>query len=49
MSEINNNYCRVVRIYYDEEKTMVDTEYFKMNGKIEGVYKRYHRNGQLCL
>ncbi len=33
MSEINDDFCGVVRTYHDEEKTMVDDEYFIMNGK----------------
>jgi antitoxin component YwqK of YwqJK toxin-antitoxin module len=47
MSEFNDNFCGVVRTYHNEEKTKVKEEYFKMNGKIEGVYKSYHDNGQL--
>ncbi len=47
MSEIDNNFCGVVRTYHDnEEKTKVKEEYFKMNGKIEGIYKSYW-DGQL--
>jgi antitoxin component YwqK of YwqJK toxin-antitoxin module len=47
MSEINDDFCGVVRTYYDEEKTKIFEEYFKMNGKIEGIYKSYWQNGQL--
>lgn len=47
MSEINDNFCGVVRTYYDIQMTIVEQEYFIMNGKIEGIYKSYHYNGQL--
>ena len=47
MSENNDDFCGVVRTFHDKEKTKVKEEYFKMNGKIEGIYKSYHENGQL--
>ena len=47
MSENNNVFCGVVRRYHDKEKTKVRVEYFKMNGKKEGIYKSYWNNGQL--
>ena len=47
MSEINDDFCGVVRTFHDKEKTKVKVEYFKMNGKIEGIYKEYRDNGQL--
>jgi antitoxin component YwqK of YwqJK toxin-antitoxin module len=49
MSEIYNNFCGVVRTYYDNKKTKLCKEYFTMNGKIEGVYKIYHPYGQLWI
>jgi antitoxin component YwqK of YwqJK toxin-antitoxin module len=48
MLENNVDFCGVVRTFYDKEKTKVEEEYFIMNGKIEGIYKLYHENGQLC-
>ena len=38
----------VVRIYYDDEHTKLDEEYFQVNGKKEGEYKSYYENGYLC-
>jgi antitoxin component YwqK of YwqJK toxin-antitoxin module len=43
----NKTLCGVIRIYYNKEKTKVKEEYFTMNGKKEGIYKSYHRNGKL--
>ena len=37
----------VVRTYYDQEQTKLKTEYFQLNGKINGIYKSYYKNGQL--
>ena len=37
----------VIRTYHDIEKTKLKEEYFIHNNKIEGIYKYYHRNGQL--
>jgi antitoxin component YwqK of YwqJK toxin-antitoxin module len=48
MLENNDDFCGVVRTYHDKEKTKIFEEYFKMNGKIEGIYKSYWKNGQLC-
>ena len=47
MLEHNDDFCGVVRTFHDKEKTKVKEEYFKMNGKIEGIYKAYHYCGQL--
>jgi hypothetical protein len=47
MSEINDDFCGVVRTYHDNAKTKLKQEYFKMNGKIEGIYKSYHYNGAI--
>ena len=32
----NQDFCRVVRTYYDEEKTQIKEEYFIINGKKDG-------------
>jgi antitoxin component YwqK of YwqJK toxin-antitoxin module len=47
MLENNVDFCGVVRTYYDDAKTKLYEEYFKMNGKKEGIYKSYWNNGQL--
>jgi antitoxin component YwqK of YwqJK toxin-antitoxin module len=47
MSETSYNYSGVYRTYYDLEKTQLKSEVFIHNGKRNGVYKRYRRNGQL--
>jgi antitoxin component YwqK of YwqJK toxin-antitoxin module len=47
MSEINNNYCGVIRTYHDNLKVMLYEEYFINAGKKEGIYKLYWENGQL--
>ena len=47
MHENNNDYCGVVRRYYDDAKNILLEEYFINAGKIEGIYKSYHINGQL--
>ena len=49
MSEIDDNYCGVVRTYYDLKKTKLKEEYFINAGKKEGIYKEYYENGQLCV
>ncbi len=38
-----------IRTYYVPEQTKLDEEYFMLNGKKEGEYKRYYKNGQLQL
>ena len=47
MSEFNDNFCGVIRIYWNDAKTQLKEEYFINAGKKEGVYKSYHNNGQL--
>ena len=47
MSEYCDNYCGVVRTYYDNAKTRLKEEYFINAGKKEGIYKSYYSNGQL--
>ena len=47
MSETTNNYCGIVRTYYDDAKTKLKKEYFINAGKKEGIYKSYYKNGQL--
>jgi antitoxin component YwqK of YwqJK toxin-antitoxin module len=37
----------VIRTYYDNEKTKLHEEYFEVNGKKEGIYKQYWKNGNL--
>jgi antitoxin component YwqK of YwqJK toxin-antitoxin module len=37
--------ARVVRTYYDDEKTKLREEYYEVDGKIEGEYKQYYQNG----
>ena len=46
MSE-TNDYCGVVRTYYDNEETKLFEEYFINAGKIEGIYNSYYQHGQL--
>lgn len=40
---------RIIRNYYDEEKTKLKEEYFEMNGKKEGTYKGYDKSGCLAV
>ena len=47
MSETNLDYCGVIRLYYDGAKTELKKEYFINAGKIEGICKSYHLDGQL--
>jgi antitoxin component YwqK of YwqJK toxin-antitoxin module len=46
MSETGDNYCGVVRTYYDD-KTKLKEEYFINAGKKEGIYKSYNYYGKL--
>jgi uncharacterized protein len=39
--------AQLIRTYYDEAKTQLHEEYYEVDGKKEGVYKRYYDNGQL--
>ena len=48
MSENNNDYCGVVRTYYDYTKKYLREEYFINAGKKEGICKSYYDNLQLC-
>ena len=41
------NFTGVYREYYDEEKYILNSEVFMLNGKKEGMYKSYYKNGQL--
>ena len=43
----NKDLCGVYREYYDKDNTKIESEVFMMNGKKEGVYKSYHKNGKL--
>jgi antitoxin component YwqK of YwqJK toxin-antitoxin module len=47
MLENNVDFCGVVRTYWNDVKTQLREECFINAGKKEGVYKSYHRNGQL--
>ena len=47
MTDIENT--GVVRTYHDQEQTKLKTEYFQLNGKINGIYREYHDNGELCV
>ncbi len=47
MHENNNDYCGVVRTYYDNAKKYLGEEYFINAGKKEGIYKVFHSNGKL--
>ncbi len=44
-----NNYCGVVRTYYDTEKTKLKEEYFMLNNKKEGIYKLYDKKTGLII
>ena len=39
--------AKVVRRYYDKEKTKLYEEYYEVNGKKEGEYKQYWDNERL--
>jgi antitoxin component YwqK of YwqJK toxin-antitoxin module len=39
--------AKVVRIYYDMEQTKLNEEYYEIDEKKEGIYKRYYGNGNL--
>jgi antitoxin component YwqK of YwqJK toxin-antitoxin module len=41
--------AKVVRRYYDKEQTKLKEEYFEVNGKKEGEYKAYYKNGQFTF
>ena len=49
MSKTDDDYCGVVRTYWDDAKTKLREEYFVNAGKREGIYKSYYPNGQLCV
>ena len=40
------NFTGVYREYHDKENTKIKSEVFMLNGK-KGIYKLYHKNGQL--
>ena len=46
MSE-TNDYCGVVRTYWDHAKTKLREEYFINAGKKEGIHKLYYYSGPL--
>jgi len=37
--------AKVVRTYHDFKKIKLKEEYYEINGKKEGEYKKYHENG----
>ena len=44
---IDNIFCGIYREYHDKEKTKIKSEVFMTNGKKEGEYKSYYKNGEL--
>ena len=44
-----DTYTGVVRTYYDQEQTKLKTEYFQLNGKINGLYKEYYKNEEFIF
>ena len=42
-----HNFTGVYRKYHDKDKTKIKSEVFMNNGKKEGPYKSYYKNGQL--
>ena len=40
---------QVIRNYHPQDNENLFEEYFQSNGKKEGEYKSYHRNGQLWV
>ena len=42
-----DNFTGVYREYFDKEQTKLKLEVFMHNGKMNGIYKSYHNNGQL--
>jgi uncharacterized protein len=41
--------AQYIRTYHDNAKTQLKEEYYEVNGKIEGVYKKYYYNGQIYI
>ena len=39
-------YTCAIKTYYENEQ--LKEEYFEINNKKEGEYKRYYENGKLC-
>lgn len=39
--------CSVVRKFYDNDNLIIKEEYFVLNGKKEGVFTSYWKNGQI--
>ncbi len=39
----------IVRTYYDNDNTILQEEYFILNGIKEGEYKEYHMSGELMV
>jgi len=44
-----DNFTGYKKEYYDKEETMIKSEAFYLNGKMEGEYKLYSRYGHLLL
>jgi antitoxin component YwqK of YwqJK toxin-antitoxin module len=41
--------AKVVRTYFDEEQTILEEEYYEVDGKKNGEYREYHTNGQFTF
>ena len=41
--------CKVIRTYHYINNEKIKEEYFVINNKINGEYKKYYENGQLLL
>jgi hypothetical protein len=44
---MTTNTTGVITTYHDNEKTQINEIYFQIDGKMEGEYKAYHKNGKL--
>ncbi len=48
MTDINTSVIKTYHIINGvEDKTKLNEEYFQLNGKKEGIYKKYYKNGHL--
>jgi len=44
----SSDYCGMKKLYYDMKKTKLSEEYYVNNGKIQGIYKSYYIDGEIC-
>ena len=44
----SSDYCGMIKLYHDMEKTKLLEEYYMNNGKIQGIYKSYYIDGKIC-